>query len=590
MAKPGDDNIRGGVSDAVISTKGPCPECGKAKLTVYADGHTHCFNPSCNHHTAGLPEFREVMPAADLKAPVTKAGLIKPPENAWQAITKLRLNAATTKRFGYFQGPFGGRTVQIAPLYDQKGNLVAQEVRLPNEQYRVITPDGEPSGDPMALWGVHVYGDNRDRKVVLNATKISAMSVAQVTNLKVPSVAPAHGSVVDAAKANYRWLDRFQEVILYLPDTEQGKQDTQTIAAMFPVGKVKIAKVEGAVDASDALVQGRPGDIDAAMWSAVVWRPAGIINAMDGLDAMFDEGLQTPSWPYPWPEFNEKTKGMRPGEVSYHVGGTGIAKTTLMFHMAEKGLTWDGKPFLEDYPCQEPCKQGWLGFEDMTKQVRLGILGVHMGKVLAIDGAVDVEKVKKAALKLYGSRRLELFDPEQAEYGLEAIKGYVRYMVRALGCRVLYVDPLTAIVDLLPAANRTQEEDQIASWFAQEAKASNACFHIGYHLKKPDGKPFEEGRHIGINDIKGSGALTRYAHNVYAYRRNQQGDRPDLLEASSLKGRVSRYTGPIAVLKYDMATGVYTVTDEAFPDDDDSGDNKTSPRKGFGPAPSGKDY
>jgi twinkle protein len=571
------DKGRGGLGDVVLQTKAPCPDCGKERVSIYADGHEHCF-ASCGYHKPPAPEFRERKESLTL----TRSGWVEQ-QNLGPALPALKLEAKTTRRYGYFTGPYKGRNVQVAPLFDQTGNLIGQELRHPGDKFEVLG-----TVERAQLWGMHVWGDGRDRKVVVHATKRSAMSTAQVTAFKVPSVAPpldGEGQAAKSCKENYRWLDRFQEIILFFPDTEPGNRAAQEIAGLFQVGKVKIARVEGAADASDALKQGRPGDIDQALWNAVTWRPRGIVNANEGRDQLFEEGLQTPSWPYPWAEFNDKTMGIRPGEVTYHIGGTGIAKTTLLFHYAVHLLQDEGKPFLVDFPRQPITKVGWLGFEDLTKQVKVGMLGIYAGRMLSLE-ALPKEEALRLHDELFGSKRLELYDPENAEYQWEAIKGYIRYLVKALDCHVIFMDPMTVVTAQFPVANRTQEEERMAAWLAAEAKALKAAFHVSYHLKKPDGTPFEEGRKIGLNDIKGSGALSHFSHNVLAYRRDQQGPRPDLLEVSSLKNRVARYTGVVTCLQYDMKTGRYSPTAEAFPEEGAEEGSK----KGFKPLEPGKDY
>jgi hypothetical protein len=65
---------------------------------------------------------------------------------------------------------------------------------------------------------------------------------------------------------------------------------------------------------------------------------------------------------------------------------------------------------------------------------------------------------------------------------------------------------------------------------------------------------------------------------VFAYERDQQGSRPDLLRIRRLKVRVVGGTGPIdELLKYDPETGRYEPTDDRWPDDND----KAEP-SGFG--------
>lgn len=558
-------------SDVVVTTT-DCPEChGRKKYVTYADGHTTCFNKGCGYRTGTQPDTRPKMD------PIPR-GLLRPDEASFKSIRGIAPD--TLRRYGAFLVGHNGSRQLAMPVYDNTGAMVSQQLRAPDG---TVSSVGHHAANRQLL-GQHVYGDRNDKRVVIHSDGVDMMSTAQVTRLRMPCVAvTSEASALEDIKANYRWLDRYAEVILFLQDTPEWQRIGQQAAALFTAGKVKLAApMGGYASSNEALLANKPGDIESAVYAAGVWRPPGIVNAFEGREELFEEGLQTPSWPYPWDVVNQRTMGMRPGEVTYHVGGTGIAKSTLMFHYTVHNIMDKGEEFIKGFPRQAPTNVGYLGFEDLAKQAKVAMLGIYSGKMLSLKPVPKKEGLRLFD-ELFSSKRLFLYDAEHAEYGLEAVKGYIRYLVKACDCRIIYIDPLTFLVSQLPVANRTQAEDQLAGWLAAEAKACGASFHIGYHLRKPDGTPFEEGAQIGLPDIKGSGALTHFAHNVMAYERDQQGDRPDLLLMRSLKNRVARYTGVVAILKYDMETGQYTPTDEEWPDKDDkkSKNNKgKSPKQG----------
>jgi twinkle protein len=556
-------------------SKATCENCKKKNsVQVYADGGERCFNKGCGYRKVGTsaPQERPERVA-------TPRGLVRPGEGAFQALSARRINADTLRKYGTFMAGHGGANCLIAPLYSDTGEMVVQIARKPDgTNTNIYTADHEDARTTQ-LYGRHVYGDRYDRKVVVTSDALDALTGGQVENFKIPVVSITTGADAAAVsvKANYRWLDRFGEIILFFQDGPQWDKAAQECAALFDAGKVKIARLESYSSPNAALVDNHGGDIQSAIWSAATWRPIGIINAKEGLAEILEGGIQVPSWPYPWPVMNDYTLGVRPGEVTYHVGGTGIAKTTILFHYAVAQLMDDGKPFVEfwgkTFPRMDPCKIGWFGFEDGTKSVKLGMLSMHAKRRLHLDPVSNQEAARLYA-ELFGRGGLELYDPINAEYGLKAIIGYLKYMVRALGCLVVYIDPLTFLVAGLGIANRTQSEDQVAAELAQLARSMGIHIHVAYHLKKADGTPFEEGGEVSIQDIKGSGALYQFSSNVFAYERDQQGTRPDLLRVRSLKLRAVGKTGVIGLLKYDPATGCYQPTEDEWPDKDDEKNNK----------------
>lgn len=560
--------------DRVIGTE-PCPKCGSVdNMKRYADGHAYCFSPGCKHREAasgGEGAQRQPVRAA-------ASGLLEPAGPAsWKDWRGLRI--ATLKRFGFFFAKFSGQTVAVGPNYDQAGELVNQKVRFSTKKdFTTLAAEGAPSLSKCQLFGQHVFGQRYDRKVVVTEGYEDAMSVAQATDFKVAAYSVTTGAegALRNVKENFAELDRFSEIIFWFDDDEPGRNAAHQCAQLFDIGKVKIAKAPGFKDANEALKAGKPGDVEAAIYMAVTWKPQGIVNAEAGFQQMYDEGFQVPSWPYPWAMLNERSLGMRRTEISYHVAGTGVAKTTLLYHMAVHLLAgWDGQKFQGDNPVEQPPKIGWIGFEDSTRSVKLGMLSIHAGQRLHLH-PVPKDVAAKLYQELFGSGRLELYDPQEAEYGLEAFWGYVKLMAKALGCHILVVDPLSELIASLPIRDRTAAEDQVASGFQRMAKTLNICIHIAYHLRKPDGTAFEAGGEIGIPDIKGSGALTHFSSNVFAYERDQQGSRPDLLRIRALKLRFTGLTGEVGLLKYDPLTGRYSPTKDRWPD-------KNSDTGGFGP-------
>lgn len=554
--------------------KGPCPKCGsKDNLVTYADGHAHCFSQGCGHYLKA-DDTRAFDPAL-LRGGFSTAALLQPDRtDAWEDLKARRIASATMRRYGYFKGTFRGQDgqpigVQVAPYYDQQGNLVAQKLRFPDKDFRVLKAEGAPSLSDCQLFGQQVYGDRFDRKVIITEGELDALSVAQALDFKVAVVSLNVGAEAEKCiKANWRWLDRFEEIVLWFDDDGPGKAASEAVAKLFAVGKVRIAKAgPGFKDASDILQANRPGDIVAAIYAATKWSPAGIVNAADAWDDFDKEENEQKAWSYPWPGLQTFTAGMREGEVTYHVAGTGIGKTTIICELIDHLL------FGQD-PAAPPIKIGVLAFESLRKEIQLAILSTHASR------RIDLEPIPKADLKklhteVFGSRRVELFDAETAEWTIDAILSYVRYMASALDCKVIIIDPLSFIIAGL---NIREDErrtlDSVSMTLAKMAKELGVHLHIAHHLKRSDGIAHEEGGEISLNEIRGSGGIANFASAVIGWERNQQGERPDLLRARMLKVRKTGKTGIAEMLSYNERQGRYHPTTDAWPETSKSGRSK----------------
>lgn len=456
------------------------------------------------------------------------SGLLAPDlPNSWDDLAARRLTSDTLRRWGYFRAGFNGGAVQVAPYFDQEGNPLWQKLRLPGKEFVVLKADPGAGGLSKAqLFGRHVFGDKYDRQVIICEGEIDAMTVAQVVDHKVAVVSPPTGAqgAMAALKANYLWVDRFQDIVLFLDDDEPGRTAAEECAKLFAVGKVRIAKAPGFKDPSEAMKADRPGDIKAAIWSAVKWRPRGIVNAKDIGDTIRrpQEDELSHAYPPAMAKLQEMTGGMWPGEVVYHVAGTGVGKTAVQREIQHHLLT-------------QGVKIAVLSFEDTLRDMQFGLMSIAASErlhLVPLPGRSDVaaceaydQRMLRVHAQVFGGGLVELFDPETAEWTMEAILGYVRYCAKALDCKVIFIDPLSFVAAGIElSADERRVLDKIAKDVAQMAKELGIHLQISHHLKRTVGIPHEEGAPTSLNELRSSGALANFATGVIGWERNSQAE------------------------------------------------------------------
>lgn len=564
-------------SDGIIS-KGPCPDCGsKDNLVTYTDGHSFCYTPGCGlkqkaTHMDDDKEYTEDSTFGQLKGGTSKDLVPFTAEHIQQGLPKRRLKRETLSKFGYFVHKNQGRHLQIAPCYNQRGELALQKYRDAEKNFW-FTPviENPPQPKMCQLFGQHVWGDKYDRKVVITEGEIDAMSVAQATNFKlaVVSVPAGVGSAVEALKTNYRWLDRFEEIILWYDNDEPGQSVLPECAGLFEPGKVKTIKVEGIKDASELLQADKEGEVYAAVYAATLWAPEGIVNAALCITDMDEPEAET-ICSYPWPKVQEMTCGIRQKEVIYHVAGTGVGKTSIIVELQEHLL-------------QNNVKFGVMRFEDTRRKAQLDLMSARANRRLHINPLPPAE-LRTLHASVFGTGLVELFDPEVAEWSFQALERYIRYMIKGLDCKVVFIDPLSFIVAAVDAQDERKALDKVSYNFARLVKQTGGNLQITHHLNRGEGKAFEEGGQISLKNIRGSAGVANFSMGVHAYERNQQGERPDLTLQRILKNRHVGKTGVADVLKWHEDIGRQLVTDEPYPDNSDGGDKPS-----FGPVQGG-DY
>lgn len=518
--------------DVVVQKNVDCPECGRDNAVLYADGHIHCFSQGCEYHTGpssegGQPHLRVV----GGKPKAGGYGLLPADTGSFvNGKSTRRLKEETLRKFGVFYHPYGDdrALAQVYPYYNQQGAYCAQKLRMPGKEFPVLKGDEYPGGlSKCKLFGWHVWGDRYDRQIIITEGELDALSVAQATSFKtaVVSINAGADKAADCLKANYLWVDRFEDIVLWLDDDEPGRKAAEECASLFKVGKVRIARPgQGIKDASDLLQKDKPGDIQTAIYQAAAWKPRGIVNAKDNIEDVLAPEEDVLVFPYP-PQMERLNEmmggGMALGDVTYHVAGTGVGKSTglreIQYHLKEQGV-----------------KFAVLSFEDTVRDMKLGLMSIAASERLGLIPVPRKEDTK--ARTLYNNRMgelhhmvfdgglVELFDPVTAEWTMKAILGYVRYCAKALGCQVVFIDPISFVaagIDL--NADERRALDAVAAEFAKMAKELNIHIAISHHLKRKDqGVPHEEGAPTSLNELRSSGGLANFAMAVIGWERNNQ--------------------------------------------------------------------
>lgn len=466
------------------------------------------------------------------------------------ALESRRLTEETTRLFGCSVGEYTfqvspGKLVkkaaQIAPYY-KDGELVAQHMRSPDKDF---SWNGDAKG--VELFGQHLWRDG-GKKVVITEGEIDAMSVSQVQGNKWPVVSIPSGSK-SAAKSlrdNIEWLEKFEEVILMFDMDAPGKEAVEECAPLFTPGKCKVASLP-LKDASEMLQAGRGKDLIDAIWGAKEFRPDGVVSIADIIEAASEEipeGL-------PWflPKLTEATYGRREGEIYAFGAGTGVGKTDLF----TQSIAFDLLKLKQ--------KVGVLYLEQPKVETARRIAGKAVGKVLHVPRRSTKED-REAALELISrDGNLYLYDSfGSADW--EVIKAKIRYMVVGLGCKLIYLDHLTALVAMEEEERKAL--DLIMAEMAALALETRSTIHFISHLTRPEGKPHEEGGRVQIKHFRGSNAIGMWSHFMFGLERNQQAvdDEDKLTTLRCLKDRnTGQATGLMVPLSYDPLTGLLSEAD-----------------------------
>lgn len=514
----------------------PCEACGSSDArSVYKSGVSLCF--SCGDIQA--PEGKGAIKIKD--------GVPFVEDLEFTDLGKRKLYEDTCRRYGYARGKFKGKTVQVAPYYNAKGQLVAQKIRDSKKNFCV-------SGDAkqMGLFGLQLARQG-GKMIVITEGEIDAMSVSQAMGNTWPAVSLPNGaSNLQALKDNIEFLESYEKVIVAFDNDEPGQKATEAALELFSPGKAFLLDLGTYKDANDMLTNGGQQLLRAAVWEAKTYRPDGIVNLAelkDEIKSPLAHGIS-----YPWPKLDEMLKGFRKQEVVTWTAGTGVGKTALVSEVVYHLLT------------KEKLRVGVIYLEEGVARAGKRLVGIALNKPLHLPGVEYTDDEFEAAwAETLGTERAFAYD-HFGSLDSDTLLNRIRFLVKGHGCDVVVLDHISMVVsgsDL--DADERRMLDRIMTQVRSLTQETGASIHVVSHLRRTSSsQSHEEGGAVSLSHLRGTQAIAQLSDAVIAAERNQQAE--DIGERNTtqlrvLKNRYAGITGPADALIYNIETGRLTTTD-----------------------------
>jgi len=534
-------------TDTTLLHKTSC-ECGSSDArAVYSDGSSYCF--SCEKYFKGDSMDTEYI------APTKAAGLIESGEV--QALGKRRITEDTCRKFNYTVSQYRGQKVQVANYKNREGQVVAQKIRFADKTFKFLG-DAKQAG----LYGQHLWKDGgKNSMLVITEGEIDALSMSQLQGNRFPVVSISQGAA-GAKRVIQRELDfveSFDKVVIMFDQDEAGRAASIDVAQLLTPSKAHIAALP-LKDPNEMLVQGRGKEVIDAMWQAKAYRPDGIIAGTDLWESVSTDDEQQ-SIPYPFDDLNQKTRGMRRGELVTLTAGSGVGKSQvcreIAYHLIQQGESL-----------------GYIALEENVKRTALGLMGLAIDKPLHLtkEGVSD-DTLKCAFNDTVGSGRVFLYD-HFGSCSTDNLISKVRYLAKSCGVGWVVLDHLSIVVSGVDDGDERKAIDVIMTKLRSLVEETGIGLILVSHLRRPSGeKGWEEGLQVSLNSLRGSASIAQLSDMCISIERNQQGDNPNISTMRVLKNRYTGETGVAAYLHYDQDTGrMVNVEDPSVFDDDDKPD------------------
>jgi twinkle protein len=428
--------------------------------------------------------------------------------------------------------------------------------KLPKE-FSWIGPKGG-----MGLFGQQLF-QGGGKRLIITEGEIDALSMAQAVfdkykkNYPVISIPSSTG--VKELIPHREWIRSFGEVVLALDNDEPGEKATQAAIKIIGIDKIKIWKPP-CKDANEVLLKHGPDILNQCIWDAQAWSPAGIIKKEDIWKQIIERRL-VPSIPYPpcLEGLNTKLKGMRTGEITLFISGTGSGKSTITREI-ELHL-------LEVIPEKE-IKVGIISLEESPGETGLKLAGMKLRRNPSNE-EIPEEELRVGFDEVFKDDRLVVLD-HQGSIKDDSIIDQLEYMC-LIGCKYIIIDHITILVsEGADGLTGNEAIDKIMNDLLRLVKRHDVWIGLVSHLRKVQtgGKSFEEGRLPTMDDIRGSGSIKQVSFDVVAFARDMMAKdehvRNTILMAV-LKSRTMGLTGAVNGACYSGETArLSAVGEESF--------------------------
>ena len=535
-------------------SRGQCP-CGESSkgYNIHADGHAFCF--SCNKRFNNVGEakmetgFQKTGEVVDMQNRITNTG-------DYGSITDRRISEQTARKYRTKIRQDGSMiTHHYYEYFNSDGSHVATKVR--QVEGKKIWSQGN-IGDAL-LFGQNLFKSG-GKYITIVEGEIDAMSVYEMLGSKWAVVSIKNGvqSAVQNCKQHLEYLNSFENVVVCFDTDKPGVEASQKVAQLFEPNKCKIVRLDYK-DPNEYLKMGKAKDFVQDWWSAESYTPAGIVNLAKLGDELYEEEY-CETIPYPWSAMNEKTYGMRTGELVTFTSGAGMGKSSIMRELMHHILKNSNDNI------------GILALEESTKNTAFNIMSVEANQRLYIKEIRNQfarEQLNKWQKETIGSGRFFAFD-HFGSIGNDEILSRVRYMAKSLDCKWIFLDHLSILVSGQDDGDERKSIDVLMTKLRSLVEETGVGLLLVSHLRRPSGDlGHENGKEVTLSHMRGSASIAHLSDSVIALERNQQSDDEVIACTTTIRILKNRYTGETGVcsyLHYDKKSGRMSQIDNPFED------------------------
>lgn len=355
-------------------------------------------------------------------------------------------------------------------------------------------------------------------------------------------------------RVNLEWFEKYDTVVIAYDQDAAGLEAAKEFALALTPGKGRVMTWDERLGKGpgDLLLAGQMDAFIQAVHNAKPLQVSDVVLSSQTWEHYLARKAQKSeyiSYPPEWVELCRKAYGLRMHEASVWTGPTGGGKTSLLRELELHILK------------TTPHRIGVIELEAAVGETLEGLMGLVLNKRIGLpDVMVTDEEEQRAWSKLCANDRLVFLD-HRGDFDGSKILAKIRYLVYALGCKVVVLDNLTLAIQNDGDGNGPM--DAFTKEIAKMLKSQPFHLAIVAHTRKqPAGSRSMEGGAVADeDDLKGSASLKQIAYDVIAIARDKVAESETERNTNTVWVRKCRATGRSGradLLRYDDTTGRLT--------------------------------
>lgn len=349
------------------------------------------------------------------------------------------------------------------------------------------------------------------------------------------------------AQAQYAFFNQFKKIIVCMDEDAAGQAANEALIKVLPKGKVWVMRMRYK-DADVYVEKCKQQEFIQDFLKAKKYVPDGITASTD-IQTQMREFLSTPRITLPkyLHKLQTKLRGGVPSSCIFNIlSASGTGKST---HVDAMTLHWvlNEDRLVGIIPMETSAGEYGVNLLSSFAEFKMNLLETVQDRIDYIDTEDSLQMQQQLFFNEDGSPRFYILDAEA-----ETLQERVEYMIVSLGCKILIIDPIQDVFDMLGE----DEQARFMGWMKGWMKKGVLFVNVNHSRKSGQGqKANSKGAELSEEDMHGSSTIFKSGGINLILMRNKDAETEEERNTTVMKLSKARGvgdTGMVGKYYYEM--------------------------------------